>query len=66
MAYLWHLRKCLVFEARELKSTENWTARKKTSRNDEMTKTNIKLNPHMMQSSLGIEPGSHWWMTSAQ
>ena len=42
MAYLWHLRKCLVFEARELKSTENWTARKKTSRSNDKNQHQIK------------------------
>ena len=28
------------------------------------TRTNNKLNPHMMPS-LGIEPGPHWWEASA-
>ncbi len=28
------------------------------------TKTNNKLNPHMISSS-GIEPGSHWWEATA-
>ena len=28
------------------------------------TRTNNKLNPHMMPS-LGIEPGPHWWEVSA-
>ena len=28
------------------------------------TRTNNKLNPHIMPS-LGIEPGPHWWEASA-
>ena len=45
-----------------LRREENWSTWRKTL--GAGTRTNNKLNPHMMPRS-GIEPGPQWWEASA-